>query len=314
VDTLIVARAIHFASTAMVAGAIFFLSFVAAPALRPVVAESAAAILSQRLRMLVWLALVVSILSGFAWLLLLSARIAGQPATAAFAGGVVWTVLTETRFGTDWMVRLCIALLLAAILFFRSAEVKSKLTWRGWVVTFLAACLVGSLAWSGHAGASPGIKGGIHLVSDILHLVAVGAWVGALPPFAMLLSFALQAANHAWSNVAVVGALRFSTLGLLSVGTITATGIVNTLNLAGSLPALTGTEYGELLLFKISLFTAMVGIAAVNRLRLLPRLADANATRPLRRNVVLEIALATVIMFIVGALGTLPPGEHIHVH
>jgi putative copper resistance protein D len=312
VDTLIVVRAVHFASTAMVAGAIFFISFVAAPALRPVLADPRAAAFGKHLRVLVWITLLISVLSGLAWLFLLAARIAGQPVAEAFADGVVWTVLTQTRFGNDWVARLCIAILLAV--FFRSSETQSNSTWQGRVVPLLAACLLGSLAWSGHAGASPGIKGGIHLVSDVLHLVAVGAWVGALPPFAMLLSFALQAANQAWSNVAVVGALRFSTLGMLSVGTLTATGIVNTLNLAGSVPALTGTEYGELLLFKIFLFTAMVGIAAVNRLRLLPRVADANTTRPLRRNVVLEIALATVIMFIVGALGTLPPGEHIHVH
>jgi putative copper resistance protein D len=103
-------------------------------------------------------------------------------------------------------------------------------------------------------------------------------------------------------------------MGILSVCTLIATGVVNTLNLAGSVTALIETEYGELLLLKIFLFIAMVGIAAVNRLRLLPRLADANTIRPLRRNVMLEIALATVIMFVVGALGTMPPGEHIHVH
>jgi hypothetical protein len=86
-----------------------------------------------------------------------------------------------------------------------------------------------------------------------------------------------------------------------------ATGVVNTWNLVGSLPALAETDYGELLSLKMVLFIVMVGIAAVNRLLLLPRLPSTKITRQLRRNVVLEMALATVIIFIVGALGTMPP-------
>ena len=61
---------------------------------------------------------------------------------------------------------------------------------------------------------------------------------------------------------------RFSTLGLLSVGTLLATGLVNTWMLAGSLAALLETDYGRLLLPKIALFVAMVAIASINRLRL----------------------------------------------
>jgi putative copper resistance protein D len=134
----------------------------------------------------------------------------------------------------------------------------------------------------------------------------------------MLLSSALEPAGDAWTRVAVVGALRFSSIGILSVLTLMATGVVNTWNLAGSASALAETEYGELLSLKMVLFVVMVGIAAVNRLQLLPRLAGTKTTRQLRRNVVLEMALATVIIFIVGALGTMPPGGHLqsepHIH
>src|SRR5262249_57226864 len=67
--------------------------------------------------------------------------------------------------------------------------------------------------------------------------------------------------------------LRFSTLGLISVGLLIATGVVNGWTLAGSVPALIGTDYGRLLLAKVALFLAMVSGAAINRLRLTPRLA-----------------------------------------
>jgi putative copper export protein len=62
----------------------------------------------------------------------------------------------------------------------------------------------------------------------------------------------------------------------------------------------------------------IVGVAAVNRLRLVPRLPDAQAVRSLRRNALIEIAIGATIILIVGGLGTMPPGAHAaalsHVH
>jgi putative copper resistance protein D len=134
-----------------------------------------------------------------------------------------------------------------------------------------------------------------------VHLVAVG-----------------QPANDALKEVAAFAAHRFSTLAMLSVGTLALSGIINTSNLAGTIPALVETEYGRLLLLKILLFIAILGPAAVNRLRLLPQLPATDAVRQLRRNALLEIGLATTIILIVGALGTMPPGEHTqsdpHIH
>jgi copper resistance protein D len=80
------------------------------------------------------------------------------------------------------------------------------------------------------------------------------------------------------------------------------------------MPALIGTDYGRLLLLKVALFVAMVAIAAVNRLRLMPRLvrADINALRPLMRNAVIETLIGIAILLIVGVLGTLPPAEELH--
>jgi putative copper resistance protein D len=313
VDPLLLVRAVHIAATAMVAGAIIFQSFVIAPAIRPASADHPTAMLDKNLRMLVWAALAVALLSGLAWLMVLSARFVGQGVIEAFANGVPWTVLTATRFGHAWAGRLAIAVLLAGILFFRPARDSPER--RGWIVSLVAACFLGSLAWSGHAGASPGLGGTVHLASDVLHLVAVGAWIGALPPLAMLL---LSARQPAVADFVAVAAHRFSVLGMLSVGTLIVTGIINTWNLSGTVPALLETDYGRLLLLKVSLFVVIVGVAAVNRLRLVPRLPDAQAVRSLRRNALIEIAIGATIILIVGGLGTMPPGAHAaalsHVH
>jgi putative copper resistance protein D len=178
--------------------------------------------------------------------------------------------------------------------------------------TVIAAALVASLAFAGHAGAGEGPEGTFHLAADLLHLTAAAAWVGALVPLAML----LHAANKGEAlPVAREATRRFSVMGIASVGTILATGIVNTYVLSGSIPALLGTQYGRLVLVKVSLFGVMVSIAAINRQLLTPRLVqdeDARAARlackRLRNNSLVEAAVGAIILVVVAILGTLPPG------
>ncbi|MGB7101141.1 MAG: CopD family protein, partial [Xanthobacteraceae bacterium] len=109
--------------------------------------------------------------------------------------------------------------------------------------------------------------------------------------------------------------VRFSVFGVGSVATLLITGSINTWYLAGSIPALTETDYGHLLLTKIALFFGMVAIAAVNRLVLTPRLlktaSDARARSTLfhlRINTLLEVAIGVAVIAIVATLGTNPPG------
>jgi putative copper resistance protein D len=312
-EPLVAARALHFASTVMVAGAIFFRFFIAEPAFRagrdgrP--AETDA--LRRQLTWIVWINVALAIASGAAWLVLLAANISGVPVTEVFSDDTIWTVLTDTRFGYDWIGRLCLVVLVTAS--WSLLDERRRLTW-GLVPVLLVACFLGALGWPGHSGATPGVAGDFYLASDILHLIAAGTWVGGLLPLALLLACAHRASDPAWGLIAASAVRRFSVLGVLSVGTLLATGIVNTWNLVGSLPALTETDYGFLLLLKIGLFVAMVCIAAFNRLQLTPQLGDPDAMRQLQRNSLIEAGLGLIIIAIVGALGTMSPAIHIHIH
>jgi len=314
-DPLIWTRAIHFAATIAATGAIFFLAFVAEPAFRK--ADAAGGMLAgmrAQLAAFSWIALVAAIVSGAAWLLLLAAQVADLPVAQATMEGMPWTVLTDTDFGKAWTVRLIIAGLLAASLPWLAVTNPVLSRQRATVAIALAAALVGTLAWAGHAAAGTGVAGGVHLASDILHLIAAAAWVGALIPLALLLRAAMADHHHANLAIARVAVLRFSTLGITSVGTLVGSGLVNTWVLAGSIPALIGTDYGRLLLAKIGLFLVMLLFAAVNRLWLTPRLTSSSidlADGPLRglgRNTVAEAALGVIIIVIVALLGTLQPG------
>jgi putative copper resistance protein D len=312
-DPLIWLRVIHIGATMMVAGGVLFLAFVAEPALRAAHGTPAAARVRAQSSTMTWISLAVTVLSGAAWLVLQSERVSDASLADLFAQGVIWTVLSETDFGYAWMVRLGLAALLAAILPWLGPSRRSPLLRAAAVV--IAAALAGTLAWAGHAAAGSGIEGGVHLTADILHLVAAAAWVGALVPLALLLMAVRIGGDRTLVDVACEAVSRFSTLGAVSVGTLLASGLVNGWMLAGSMPALFGTEYGRLLLLKVALFLVMLSFAAVNRLWLTPALARAlgsgpaeRALRGIERNTVIEATLAAIVIAIVGLLGTMAPG------
>jgi putative copper resistance protein D len=74
---------------------------------------------------------------------------------------------------------------------------------------------------------------------------------------------------------------------------------------------LIGTGYGRLLMFKIGLFLAMLGLAAVNRLWISPALTTGNQAvwlARLKRHVLAEQVLAALVLLAVAVLGTLDPG------
>jgi putative copper resistance protein D len=167
-------------------------------------------------------------------------------------------------------------------------------------------------AWTGHAGATPGVAGEFPLAADALHLLAAGAWLGGLPPLAMLLAAAWPGKEPRWATVTAIAVRRFSLLGVISVSTLLASGIVNSWYEVGTLNNLFATSYGRLVLVKIALFAAMVGLASVNRFYLTPRLASAGIVRRLCQTSLAETALGFAAIVVVGFLGAMAPASHAH--
>ena len=227
-EALIGARAVHFASTAMVFGVTLFRFQIAEAAFR----QAGASVLAAKtnyLRELSWIfsiSLALAVFSGAMWLVLLAANISNEPISVAVSDGTLWTVLTQTQIGFVWIVRLILAALLASWLLLVNPNDKSAFR-SGWPPIFCAAFFMGSLAWSGHAGGTPGIDGDIHVASDFLHLIAAGAWLGGLLPLTLLLASARYAQDPSTLLLLRAATFRFSTVGLIAVGTLLATGIVN---------------------------------------------------------------------------------------
>jgi copper resistance protein D len=214
-----------------------------------------------------------------AWLAIETNLMSGEPVSVETLG----VVLRETRFGTLWIWRAVLLVALLALTLWRIRPAR-------FVAAIGAALVLILTASAGHGGADGSV---IHLTGDAIHLLAVGAWLGGLVPFAAAMRLP-DAGATAW---------RFSTLGVISVGVILVTGAINAWFMVGDVPALIGTPYGRLLLVKILLFCAMVSVAAINRFRLAPR-GDVAA---LRGNAQIETALGVIIVMIVAVLGTMPP-------
>jgi putative copper resistance protein D len=301
VDPLVLTRGLHFAATVLASGTVVFMSMVvpasfdAAPEYTP---------LRRRLMWLVWAALALCILSGAAWLALVASDILRATLAEVCLHGGLWLVAGNTRFGEIACARLVLALALGLLLLWRQAR---------WLRLAVAGALAGAIALTGHAGATPGAAGNLHLASDIVHLLAAAAWLGALPALSMLLRRSGANRGPATDRLAIAATGRFSRLGMVCVAAIAASGLINSWALLGRPGDLLNTAYGRLLLLKIGLFAAMIAIATVNKYYLTVRLPAASAMHKLARNAVAEILLGIGVLFLAGALGTLSPSGHVHI-
>ncbi|MER5417133.1 copper resistance CopC/CopD family protein [Streptomyces virginiae] len=130
------------------------------------------------------------------------------------------------------------------------------------------AVVAGGIAatWALSEHASTGIQPGIAMPADILHLMAVAMWLGGLA--------ALLVALHKVPGIERAAVRRFSRVAFVSVLVLAVTGVYQSWRQLGSWSALTGTEYGQLLLLKVGLVAVLLGIAYLSR-RWTTRLAEA---------------------------------------
>lgn len=309
---LVIARAVHFASALLVLGELVFATAIAGPGwtLRRRSSSGQDGTRYRRLAHVGIWSLGLSVGASIVWLMLAASTMSGLPLLQAMHRDTLLRVLLETEFGRLWIIRIGIAIPLGVLLYWigcpRDRAVETR-------VMFLALPIgvlyVASLAWAGHAAAAQDPERQIHLVSDVVHLVAAAAWLGALP--------ALIASARRESPEGIVDiARRFSQVGSASVAMLALSGIINAWFLIGSFRLLVETDYGRVLCAKIALFLLMVAFALVNRLRLTLRLSEPSgrARDALRRNAIAETALGIGVLILVALLGTMVPAAHQHHH
>jgi copper transport protein len=257
--------------------------------------------------------------------------ISERPVWDMLTSGAAWTLISSTRYGFAWLVKVAAGFALLGIMLFlgRRKGTGSRQGLTAWDIAISAgSLLLLGQSLSSHAAAVTGDAAQLFglpvpVIADWLHLTTASAWAGGLAFMALVLFPALR-------SLGITGAdrreflgrsvPRFSRLALVSVATLAVTGTYSLLLHSTDLGAIISSEYGQVLLVKIAAFVLLVALGAVNLLRLTPllqRKSNPAAPEPegnpnpgpgerLRRNVRLELLL--VLIAITGAAGlTLTP-------
>jgi putative copper export protein/mono/diheme cytochrome c family protein len=280
-------RGTHVAATVSLAGTLLFILAVLPPAA------------SQARRVLVRLArigAVVSLVLGIAWLTTETANIADANSVLLTLQALP-VVALQTQFGQWLLVRfglLCLVLITPRL---PGPMLGGALA--------LAAAALALQPMLGHAGAAGGATGDELIASEVLHLLAAGAWLGGLLPLYISIGTLPR-------DAAATACRNFTPIGFASVLLLAGTAIVQVSELMGGMPGLFGTKYGHVALVKLGLFLVLVTLAALNRLVLTERLAENTryGTRLMRASVASEIVLGGLVVVTAAFLASRTPGIH----
>lgn len=200
-------------------------------------------------------------------------------------------VLAQTPLGKvmEWRLTSLACVVAACLLPLRLIRVPT--------LALAGAVALGSIAWTGHAGASEMV---VHRASDVAHLIAAATWIGALAVF-VVSAFSRQGAD-------IAALARFARTGSVVVAVLVLTGLLNTLAIAGW-PMMFEARWFSVLAVKLALFAVMLALAAGNRWRIVPALerGEPGATARLRRSLLLEFAAGLGVIGAVSWLGVLDP-------
>ncbi|GAA6159027.1 hypothetical protein NBRC116589_12010 [Ruegeria sp. HU-ET01832] len=167
-----------------------------------------------------------------------------------------------------------------------------------WVA--LVGCLAIAISFA-QVGHSLGEPRAVLAVLLVLHLMAAAFWVGALLPLrkAALTSTGADLLHH------------FGSVAAYGVAVLLVAGAALAWLLSGSVAALFGTAYGLGLLIKVVIVSALLGLAALNKLRFVPalRTEKRGAEIALRWAISMEMLAIVLILFATATLTsvTTPP-------
>jgi copper transport protein len=267
-------------------------------------------------------ALIISLLSA---LVFQSAAVHGVGLGEALAPSRLGRVIADTGYGKSWLVQaagaavlvLVVALLGRAVR--RDPEVEHKGLWMAGLAASALLMLGPSL--TGHAAVAAK-HFLLATISDWLHLVAAGVWVGGLFHLALTLPSALGRLDggqriRALSRVITL----FTKVALPSVAVLALAGVYNAYAHLGSLRALWATPYGRTLSAKVLLVLAMLVLGWLNGYRFGPRAGRLardegdgagreEVERGFGRSVKVEATLGVLVLLATAFLVFVSPGRN----
>jgi putative copper resistance protein D len=237
------------------------------------------------------------------------ATIAALPLEAASFGdgwgaaldlATLQNILSDTNMGGVWLLQ---AIAAAGLVLAIGVGSRHQ---------FAATALCGGLllacrAMFGHAIMGEGGMGKLLQANYAVHVLSAGAWLGALLPLAFIIwLLAGQGREH---GTAIVALKHFSAAGQIMVVLAVASGVANTGLILGRLPVTWWQPYQVLLAGKICLVGAMILLAVVNQLLIVPRIraGKPGAARLLACTATAELALGAGALVLVNLFGSYDP-------
>lgn len=266
------------------------------PLLRPIAARAEGAVWFVALGAA---ALSVAALFGRLWMQV--AALGGGE--AAWDGARLDVLLRDTGWGLAWVLQAIATLAFVVGLFIAKAPHGRGV---GWMGAGAAAVLLAAVpALSGHAASVERLNA-VAILSDTLHVLGAGVWMGTL---AALLAVGIPAALTAVDGAggAVAAMVRaFSPMALVGASAVALTGLTSVIFQLDTLSDVWSTRYGWALLIKLALLTGVAALGFYNWRRVLPALGDDDATHRLRRSARAELTLGLMVLLVTAVLVALP--------
>lgn len=222
----------------------------------------------------------------------------------AFNGEQLDTLIRETVWGAGWILQA-----VATLAYFIGLMVARAPYGRatGWMGAAIAALLLAAVpALSGHAAATERMTA-VAIVSDWLHVLGAGVWLGTLATVLLAGFPAAAFADEGQGSLAFARIVRgFSPVALVGAGIAGVTGIVNSLFHLTAVHQLWSMWYGRMLVLKLLLLAVVAALGWVNWKRILPVAETPDGNRRLRRNAAMELANGIVVILVTAALVALP--------
>ncbi len=164
------------------------------------------------------------------------------------------------------------------------------------LVLILATIGLGGTSLAGHAASIGGLG---FAALDLVHLLAVGAWLGVIPAILLL---AWRRRGGASKGTLGVALQRHSAVATVAAPIVALTGIANSPLVLGHARGLVATDYGNLLIAKALLFSLAFAIGSANHF-----LVRRGAVRRMLPLIGAELAIAALAVSAAAAMVTIVP-------
>lgn len=234
-----------------------------------------------------WVALLVGSASAFA--LFAAQAVAGSLSDVLSTDR--WGDVATTQTGRMILLRSALAVAFGALLVLRRHRAQGW--WRGAAGAAGLLILV-TFPASGHPNAQD--PASLWIAVDLLHLASIAVWIGGLLALCLASTATLSQPNGEQM------VRRFSLAASIWVPIIVATGVAQTLRLAGGLDDVTSTDWGRLLLVKVTTVVGLLAVAGVSRW-----LLHHDGAASIRRTVIVELIVGVVVIGVAAGMVALPP-------